>query len=288
MIDKWIDIIFTANFVATLAYFGIWLAVRYGALKWIMSANMWHGDEKIRARSVAKGFFLVLLFLGVLFIWGEATSRMLVSLFVFLSAMGFAVKELLACVSGSLMRFRSKTYSLGDRISIGSLKGDVVDMNLLSTTLLEVGPNEGSLQHSGRRITFSNSRLLKEAVINESLLHNFSFHTLALPLQRSENWKLAKQILIDTAQEHCASFLDAARRRFSEVEKTLGSNIPDVEPRIWIEMADAETLTLYLRMAAPIAMRGRLEQAVLDEFLEKFYPIRPLEDVLGKTISHKL
>ncbi len=288
MMDKWIDIIFTANFVATLAYFGIWLAVRYGALKWIERVNLWKKEEKARAKSIAKGFLLGALFLGALFIWGEATSRLLVSLFVFLSATGFAVKELLACISGSMMRVRGKTYALGDRIAIGNLKGDVVELNLISTTLLELGPDKGSQQHSGRRITFSNSRLLQEAVINESLLDNFSFHTMAVPLQRTENWKLAKQLLMDIAQEHCASFLDAARRRFSEFEKTISSNMPDVEPRVWIEMDTAETFILYLRIVVPISMRGRLEQTVLDEFLEKFYPIRPLEELLGKTISHKL
>jgi len=285
MMDKWIDVVFSANFVASLAYLGMWFASRYAIIKAIERVNIWRKEEQIRIKSGVKGIFLVVLFVGVLLIWGEATSRMIVSVFVFLSAMGFAVKELLACVSGSMMRMRSKTYTLGDRIAIGDLQGDVVELNLLSTTLLEIGPDKRSLHHSGRRITFSNSRLLTEAVINESLIDNFSFHTITVPLQRSENWKLAKQLLIDVAQEHCSSFLDAARRRFSEVEKAVSGSMPDVEPRVWIEMGDAQTLTLFLRMAVPIPMRGRLEQAILDEFLEKFYPIQPLEELLGKTIS---
>lgn len=285
MTDKWIDLVFSANFIATLALGGIWAALRTLALKWAGLTPIWSGEERLKAKSAIRIGFLIALFTGLLLIWGQATGKVIVSIFVFLSAIGFAVKELLASLSGSLYRMRSKTYGLGDRITIGKHRGDVIDLNLISTTLLEVGPGSEGTQQTGRRVTFSNSRLLNEIVINETLIEQFNYHVVEIPLKRCENWKLAKQILLDSATNQAASFIDAARRKLAEVEKERSAAIPDVDPRVWIEMGSKECLTLKLRMAIPAQMRERIEQAVIDEFLEKFYPIKPLEEVLGRTIS---
>lgn len=284
-LDKWIDLVFSANFIATLALAGIWVAFRTLALRWASLTALWEGEGREKAKSSIRIGFLIALFTGFLLIWGPATGKVVASIFVFLSAVGFAVKELLASFSGSLYRMRAKTYGLGDRITIGSHRGDVVDLNLISTTLLEVGPGPCGTQQTGRKITFSNSRLLSQFVINETLIEQFNYHVIEIPLKRTENWKLAKQILSDSATKQAASFIDAARRKLTEVEKERSAAMPSVDPRVWIELGDEETLILKLRMAMPIQMRERIEQAVTDEFLEKFYPIKPLEEVLGRTIS---
>jgi small-conductance mechanosensitive channel len=58
---------------------------------------------------------------------------------------------------------------VGDRIQIGSAKGDVIDVSYLDTTLWEVGGPYLSTQHpSGRVIKFPNSLVLNETVYNYS------------------------------------------------------------------------------------------------------------------------
>lgn len=58
------------------------------------------------------------------------------------------------CLSGGLVRQTSNSYSLGDHIEVGTVRGRVVDIGLLSTTVMEIGPNHSSHQMTGRALTF--------------------------------------------------------------------------------------------------------------------------------------
>jgi len=51
----------------------------------------------------------------------------------------------------------TKAYALGDRIEIGSIGGNVVDHNALTTTILEIGPGQTSHQYTGRAMVIPNS-----------------------------------------------------------------------------------------------------------------------------------
>ena len=44
------------------------------------------------------------------------------------------------------MRATSRSFKLGDRIEIGDYRGDVIDYNLFTTTILETGPGKLTLQ----------------------------------------------------------------------------------------------------------------------------------------------
>ena len=101
--------------------------------------------------------------IGLAIIWAPQLQNFAVSLIAIAVALVLATKELLDCLTGSLLRTASKAYAVGDRIEINGTRGNVVDHNFLTTTLLEIGPGQTSHQYTGRAIVIPNNQLLSHS-----------------------------------------------------------------------------------------------------------------------------
>ncbi len=77
--------------------------------------------------------------MGVIYLWGETIQGFAVSVFAIAFAIVFSVKELCMCFNGSLVRFRGKSFEVGDRIQIAAIRGDVIE----TTVPVNNGPRSG-------------------------------------------------------------------------------------------------------------------------------------------------
>jgi hypothetical protein len=118
---------------------------------------------------------------GIGMIWAEELQTIAVSMLAFAAALILATKELILCVSGFVVRHASNSYSLGDHIEVGNIRGRVVDIGLLSTTVMEIGPQHNAHQMTGRALTFPNS-LLSNAVIRENYMGDYVMHIINVPV----------------------------------------------------------------------------------------------------------
>src|SRR5215211_5919325 len=93
----------------------------------------------------------------------------LVSLGVLSLILGFALQTPITSLIGWVYLLIRQPYKVGDRIELGSARGDVIDVSYLDTTLWEFGGPYLSTQHpSGRVIKFPNSLVLNQTVYNYS------------------------------------------------------------------------------------------------------------------------
>ena len=88
---------------------------------------------------------ILLMALGLIFIWGQELRTLALSVVAIAVAFVVATKELILCVMGSILKTGAGSFTVGDRIQVKDFRGDVIDQNLLATTILEVGP--GKLTH---------------------------------------------------------------------------------------------------------------------------------------------
>ena len=112
----------------------------------------------------------LVLLLGLVIIWAPQLRFLALSAVAIAAALVIASKELLMCLSGTMLRASVDSYSVGDRIEVNGMRGDVVSYGALATTLLEVGPSH---QHAGRSVVFPNSRLLSQPVIDETFTDEY-------------------------------------------------------------------------------------------------------------------
>ena len=277
----------TAKLIATIVLVVLLIGSRYYIVRYIRRARRdWTAQQRLRWIGSTRTFSFVLVLISVIYLWGETIQGFAVSVFAIAFALVFSVKELCMCFNGSLVRFRGKLFDIGDRIQLGEIRGDVIETTLLSTTIEEVGVGAMNHLYTGKRISFSNSLLLTQPVVNESFLENYYMILLNIPLTIEEDWKGAKQLLLMIAQEETAPYLEQARRRLRLLERSRGWELPSVEPRVTILVPAPKEVTLHLRMPPPIHMKGRLEQVILTRFLERFYPCHAATH-LEKLLSEK-
>ena len=238
------------NVLATGTLLLALILARYAVLRTIR--NMKLSSDAMRRRWTASVRNLVLfgLGLGLMVIWASELQAFAVSVVAIAAAIVLATKELIMCVSGSILRATSGSFAIGDRVEMGGFRGDVIDSTLLATTLLEVGPGH---QRTGRAVVVPNSVMLSSGVTNET----------------EDDWRSAEETLLAVANEACADFVEPARAFMDRLSEKHSLPKFSVEPRILVAMPKAGELELVLRVPTAVRERGRTEQRILRTFLER-------------------
>lgn len=209
--------------------------------------------------------FILLFILGLIIIWGEELRTLALSIVAIAVAFVVATKELILCVLGGLLKTGAGSFELGDRIQVKDFRGDVIDENLLATTILEVGPGKLTHQRTGRIVVIPNALFVSEPVINESFTHDYVFHVFVVPFKREENWQAAQAALLESATRLCEPYLEAVRTYMLRVSERRGLEVPSVDPRVNLLVPVAGEVHLVVRFPAKVGQRGYMEQAILTE-----------------------
>jgi len=218
----------------------------------------------VTARNVT---VLLCLFLLVV-VWAEQLRTLALSVVAFAAAIIISTKELLMCLTGGMLRSSTGMFGIGDRIEVKKLRGDVIDLNMLTTTVLEIGPDQLSHQQTGRAVVLPNSIFLTEAVVNESFTEDYVLHTTVLPVARNTDWGRIERHLLQAANEICAQYIDTARRHITRVARRQGIDVPMVQPRVSLLFPKPDEIHLIARFPVPAQKKGRTEQAILRRYLE--------------------
>jgi small-conductance mechanosensitive channel len=219
----------------------------------------------VRIRNIT----LFLIFGIVVVVWLEQLRTIAASVVVIAAAIVIATKEFLLNVVGFFYRTTAKFISVGDRIEIGGIRGDVIDQNPMGITLLEIGPGDKTHQYTGLTIFLPNSLFLSSTVKNETYLwSDYVFHLMTIPVKAETQWKKAEMALLQSARDVSAPYLNKAREVMTTEALQQSLEEPNIEPRVQIQITDPEKYNLVLRLPVPTRKRGRLEQEITRRYLQ--------------------
>jgi len=250
---------------------GILLMVA-AVLHWLLARRIRRNEQlssEVQQRWLMRlrnGAVLVVV-LCVALIWAEEFRLLLIALLALAVALVIAMRELLRCLCGSMVKSFSRSFRIGDRIEIGSYRGDVIEHNALTTTLLEIGLGGQGQQHTGRTVVLPNSLLLAKPVTNASHTHGFVLHVFAVPCEDRDRWEEGQRDLLAVAEEECRPFLEEARRHFRRLGERQGIPTLSVEPRVTVQVLKGGEIELQVYIAVPVRSSGRIEQDILRRFL---------------------
>lgn len=267
------DTTLLGKLVVTLVLLVSLLAFRFAALRAIQTAQLPSSQMRRRWIVITRNLSVLLFMFFTIIVWAAELKTFALSLVAVAAAIVIATKELLLCISGSILRSSSDIYSIGDRIEIDDLRGDVVDFTLFTTTLLEVGPGDTSHQHTGRAVVIPNSLLLSHPVVNETYTDDYVLHTLTVPLRSEDDWHRAERSLLEAAEQECTPFMADAKKHFERINRETGLEAPKTDPRVSVQVPEPGRIDLLLRVPVPARRKGRVEQAILRRFLDR-HPVK--------------
>lgn len=260
----------TPNVLAVLALLATVVALRFILLRAVVHRESLPLDVRRRLAVQIRNVLGIIFVLGLFFILANELRAFAVSLVAIAVAVVLATKELILCLSGTALRIGANAYTIGDRIEINGVRGNVIDQTFLATTILEIGPGHVTSQYSGRAVVFPNSLLLAHPLINETYMKQYIVHIMTIPLAVTDDWQAAEKILLGIANEECRPFLDDAARHMKELEGRNWMDVPSVKPRVSIQIPEPSRVNLLLRIPTPAHRTSRLEQVILRRFLLAF------------------
>lgn len=187
------------------------------------------------------------------------------------------LQELILSLAGSVFIFFVKVYKPGDRIEINGIKGDVIDIDSLYTTMMEIGQWVTSDNYSGRIVKLSNAFVFKGPVYNYSQDFPFIWDEFNLPIRYGSDIELAKTIIIKIAKETLSEFVADSMSMWKEVVDKYYIENAQVEPSIAIKMTD-NWVEFNLRYIVDYKKR-RITKHALNELIGK-----EIEKTNGKVV----
>lgn len=139
-------------------------------------------------------------------IYSSKLGGLTVALGVAGAGVAFALQEVIASAAGWVVVSVGNYYSIGDRVQLGGIKGDVIDIGILRTTLMEVGDWVNADLYNGRIVRIANSFVFKEPVFNYSGDFPFLWDEITLPVRYGSDWEYARGVLSQVVDEICKGY----------------------------------------------------------------------------------
>jgi small-conductance mechanosensitive channel len=181
-----------------------------------------------RKRVVFVGYVTALLFLVILF--EDHLGRLSLALGVAGAGLVVALQDVIAGFAGWVAITFSRLYTVGDRIQIGDTKGDVIDVSVLRTTLMETGNWVSGDLYNGRIVRIPNGFVLKGPVFNSSQGFSFVWDEIIVPFTAESDHIAAKEMLQRVVIEAVAKFLVDAEKAWKRVTDDYEIEKPGLEP----------------------------------------------------------
>ena len=148
------------------------------------------------------------------------------------------------------MILRGSTFTVGDRITMGGVRGDVLRLGFIQTTIMEMGQPPAvqgsspamwvrSRQFTGRIVTVSNAQIFSDPVFNYTRDFPFIWEEMAIPITYEADRLKVEAIMLTAARRHALDATAMAGEAKARLARPLsGSSQLDLEPRVFFRITD--------------------------------------------------
>ena len=171
----------------------VWLLVRL--LKAQVNRRAADSDTRYRGRKSLDVAGVVLVTIGALILFRDKLGSLSVTFGLAAAGIAFALQEVIASVAGWLAVIFGGFYRTGDRVQLGGIKGDVIDIGVLRTTIMEIGQWVDGDLYNGRIVRVANSFVFKEPVFNYSSDFPFLWDEIKVPITFGSDHDQARAIM---------------------------------------------------------------------------------------------
>lgn len=151
-------------------------------------------------RSIKYIFFVSLVF-ATIFHYSGSLKDLGIVLGALTAALGFALQKPISAIAAWVMIVIKRPFDIGDRIIIGGVKGNVVDISITHIHLEEVG-RYGGEETSGRIVIIPNSVLFEQNITNYSSKDDYVLGQVILTVSYESNVDKAVGITLDVARKY--------------------------------------------------------------------------------------
>lgn len=185
------------------------------------------------------------------------------------AGLAIALQDPILSLAGWFLIVGKFGISVGDRIEINQVKGDVIDIGLFRLAILEVGNWVSAEQSTGRVVFFPNSFILKNHYYNYSTGNSFIWDEIKVTLTSESDWQKAKQIVENIASRVSQEFIGEAKEKSDEIARRFHINLGTLTPIVYVSIGE-RGVDLLLRYLTAIRKRRMTNDQISREILASF------------------
>jgi small-conductance mechanosensitive channel len=210
----------------------------------------------------------VLAVIALAIVWRPFAGRLGLVLGLVTAGLAFAMQEVIGAFFGWVNILSGRIFRVGDRVQMGGVQGDVIDITPLRTKIMEIGSaTDGQSwvrgrQYTGRIVAVSNKATFTDAVYNSSAVFDYIWEELTLPVAHTADWHQAERILGDEVRR--ISDHGGAEAAIDEMTRRYPVPRTEVEPRVFVRATDD-----YMELSARFVVPVRTARSAKDELTRR-------------------
>jgi len=233
---------------------------------------------KYTATKVLSVLEILFMLIAVASIWVKDPQGLVVFFGIVGAGIAIALQDVVKNFAGTVIIMLTGVYSVGDRVQIENITGDVIDIGMTVTTLLELrGWVEGD-QATGRLTIVPNGKVISNPVYNYTKDHSFLWDEIEILVPYTTDWKRAVEILDTIARQETMDATSIAEKEIPLIGERYYLPGSDIGPAVYVTITD-RGVKLSLRYVTYARerriMRARLNQMILEAFSKENIEVSP-------------
>ena len=240
-LEKFNDWIAGSPWILNLAKYLVLIVVVFAIIQVIRRAikkRIGNVDVRYRTQKAIEIFGYVFIILLSIFYFTGNIEDFTLMIGLLTAGITITLQELILSLAGSLYIFAVGVYKPGDRIEINGIKGDVMDVDSVYTTMMEIGQWVSSDNYSGRIVKLSNAFVFKGPVFNYSQDFPFIWDEINIPIRYGSDLQLAQDILTEVANKELDGFSQRSLEGWNKVVTKYYIENAMVKPTIALSLTD--------------------------------------------------
>jgi small-conductance mechanosensitive channel len=225
-------------------------------------------ETRYRARKIITflGYLAAIFYLTVVF--RAQLGGLTVAFGVAGAGIAFALQEVIASVAGWVAIAFGNFFRVGDRVQLGGIRGDVIDVGVLRTTLMECGQWVNGDLYNGRIVRIANSFVFKEPVFNYSADFPFLWDEITVPIRYGSDRAMARRIIEQVVLEVVGDFTESSKQAWREMVQKYRIEDARLDPFVAL-IANDNWMEFTARYVVDFKRRRAIKDAIFSRLLDE-------------------
>ncbi|HEV7443164.1 MAG TPA: mechanosensitive ion channel domain-containing protein [Steroidobacteraceae bacterium] len=214
-------------------------------------------------------WILVAVIIGLTFVTELSSFATFAGLLT--AGLAVAMQSVLVSIVGYFFLIGKYGIRVGDRVQIGNVSGEVIDLGLVRMHLMELS-SQGPLGATGRVVAFANSIVFQASggLFKQISGVNFAWHETTLTLPADADYALLKEKLLVAVNDVVKQYHDEIVRQTREIQKTTSSNVAAVTtatPQVQLHFSPS-SVEAVVRYPVPLQHAAEIDEQVSEAMLK--------------------
>lgn len=230
--------------------------------------NTVHSDNKYKIVKAVNVLQYILIVGVLLFVFSDKLGNVGITLGLASAGIAFALQSVIISIAGWLSIMTTGQIKVGQRVRIGDITGDVIDIGVIKTTLMEVGAWVNGDLYNGRITAISNSFVFNVPIQNYSEHYPFLWDEITIPLRVESDFHLARKIFTEVTNEVCGLYAAESKKTWEKMQGKFLIENASVDPSVTL-MFDENWITFTIRFVVDYKKRRSTKDRLFTRILEE-------------------